>query len=108
MTLFDWQSRRKKHKCHIYGLNALSSLHSVHIRSCSWCRLLRDELKTPYDPPTWLRAAERHQDEFKDLSFSMRFPLAESISPDKLNMIRITCLAKSDAGFADNHVTWES
>jgi hypothetical protein len=74
-------------------------------RSCSWCRLLRDELKTPDDPPMWLRAAERRQDKFTDLSFTMRFPLAESISPDKLNMIRITCLAKSDTGFADTHLT---
>ena len=74
-------------------------------KSCSWCRLLRDGLKTPDDPPMWLRTAEWHQDEFKDLSFSMRFPLAKGILPNKLNMINITCLARSATGFVDNYLT---
>lgn len=72
-------------------------------KTCTWCRLLRDEMKTfengPGKPPLHLYHAEPVQDKFKNLSFNLRFPRPENVFPEKLSMIKISCFVESSDGF---------
>lgn len=74
------------------------------VKSCSWCQLMCNELKTPDTNPARLRDTKPVQDKFKSLSFSIEFLRTTNISPEKLGMIRITCIANRDGGFTYMHL----